>query len=155
MSQNSCLPLARLVGFTALVFAIMLTGCATVPMASLEHDSAAKEFVVPPDVSRIYLYRNESFGGAIPMTVSLDGQTMGQTGPKTYYMWDVPPGDHTVSSYAEDVSELKLTTMPGRAYYVWQEVKMGLWSARSQLQEVDEATGRSGVLECKLAQSAQ
>jgi len=32
---------------------------------------------------------------------------------------------------------------------------MGLWSARSQLQEVDEVTGQAGVLECKLAQSAQ
>ncbi|HSS63122.1 MAG TPA: DUF2846 domain-containing protein, partial [Gammaproteobacteria bacterium] len=115
----------------------------------------AKEFTTPPDSWRIYLYRNESFRGAIPMTVSLDGKTMGQTGPKTYYMWDVSPGEHTVTSYSENVATLNLTTMPGRAYYVWQEVKMGLWSARSELEEVDEATGQAAVRECKLAQSAQ
>ena len=55
---------------------------------------------------------------------------------------------------AENVSTLKLTTEPGKTYYVWQEVKMGAFMARSQLQQVDEATGRKGVLECKRAQSA-
>lgn len=38
----------------------------------------------------------------------------------------------------------------GRNYFVWQELKMGLWMARGKLQEVNEATGRAGVLESKL-----
>jgi hypothetical protein len=155
MSKSLNAPLACLIGIAALIGTLTLAGCATVPMASMEQDSAAKGFATPPDLSRIYLYRNKSFGGAIPLTVSLDGKTMGQTGPNTYFVWDVSPGEHTVTSYSEDVSTLNLTTAPGRAYYIWQEVKRGLWSAQSQLQEVDEATGRSGVLECKLAQSAQ
>jgi hypothetical protein len=41
----------------------------------------------------------------------------------------------------------------GKTYYIWQEVKMGLWMARSLLQEVDEETGRKGVSECTRAQS--
>lgn len=40
----------------------------------------------------------------------------------------------------------------GKNYFVWQEVKMGLWMARSALQTVDEATGRKGVAECKRIQ---
>ena len=148
-------PLSRLLGLATLLVTLILTGCATVPMAPMEQDTAAKEFVPPSDQSRIYLYRNETFGGAIPMTISLDGRTMGQTGPQTYFMWDVSPGQHTITSHTENVVSLSVNTISGRAYYVWQEVKVGMWSAQSQLQEVDETTGQAGVRECKLAQSAQ
>jgi hypothetical protein len=101
MSKSLNAPLACLIGIAALIGTLTLAGCATVPMASMEQDSAAKGFATPPDLSRIYLYRNKSFGGAIPLTVSLDGKTMGQTGPNTYFVWDVSPGEHTVTSYSE------------------------------------------------------
>ena len=133
---------------------VLLSGCASVPMASLEDDTQAKRFAVKAEKSSIYLYRNESFGGAIPMTVSLNGKVAGQTAPQTYFVWEVDPGSHEIASHTENVSALKLTTEAGKAYYVWQEVKMGAFMARSQLQQVDEETGRKGVLECKRAQSA-
>jgi hypothetical protein len=136
-----------LVGAAAVAFA----GCAAVTMAPIDQDAEAKKFEVPAGQSRIYVYRNESFGGAIYMTLSLDGRIMGRTAAQTYFMWDVAPGKHTVSSHAEDVSTVTLETAPGRSYYIWQEVKMGLWMARSALQQVDEKTGRAGVLECQLA----
>ena len=132
----------------------MLAGCASVPMASLESDSAAKQFQVAADKSRIYIYRNENMGGAIPMSLSVDGRMLGQSGPKTFFMVDVDPGSHTVSSHTENVSTLTVDAKAGKAHYIWQEVKMGMWSARSQLQEVDAATGQAGVAECKLAQPA-
>ena len=44
---------------------------------------------------------------------------------------------------------MKLNTVGGKAYYIWQEVKMGMWMARTLVQEVDEETGRKGVGECK------
>ena len=143
-------------GLTGLLLGlvVLLSGCASVPMASLEDDTQAKRFAVKADKSNIYLYRNESFGGAIPMSVSLDGKVAGQTGPQTYFLWEVEPGSHEVASHSENVASLKLNTEPGKAYYVWQEVKMGLWMARSLLQQTDEETGRKGVLECKRAQSA-
>jgi hypothetical protein len=140
-----------------LIFLICLTtflgGCASVPMASLDDDTRGKSFSVRPDKSSIYLYRNESLGGAIPMTVALDGKVAGQTGPQTYFMWEVDPGAHEIASHAENIVTIKLTTEAGKTYFVWQEVKMGLWMARSALQQVDEETGRKGVAECKRAQS--
>ncbi len=87
------------------------------------------------------------------MTVALNGKVAGQTGPQTYFLWEVDPDPHEVSSLAENTSTLKLNTEAGKAYFIWQEVKMGLWMARSQLQQVDEETGRKGVAECKRAQS--
>ena len=143
-------------GLTGLLLGlvVLLSGCASVPMASLEDDTQAKRFAVKPEKSNIYLYRNESLGGAIPMTVSLNGKVAGQTGPQTYFVWEVDPGSHEIASHTENVSTLKLTTEAGKTYYVWQEVKMGAFMARSLLQQVDEETGRKGVLECKRAQSA-
>jgi len=87
------------------------------------------------------------------MTVSLDGKLAGQTGPQTYFMWEVEPGPHEVTSTAENTVSLKLNTEAGKAYYIWQEVKMGFWMARSLLQQVDEQTGRKEVAECKRVQS--
>ena len=138
----------------ALFLVGVLSGCASVPMASLDEDVRAKTFTVREGKSNIYLYRNELFGGAIPMTVALDGKVAGQTGPQTYFMWEVDPGPHEVASHAENIITLKLNTEAGKAYYIWQEVKMGLWMARSQLHQVDEETGRKAVLECERAQSS-
>ncbi len=137
-----------------LALVVLVTGCASVPMTSVEDDSRAKAFSVKPDKSNIYVYRNETFGGAIAMTLSLDGKVAGESAPMTYFVWEVESGQHEIKSHASNVSILLLTTQPGKNYYVWQEVKMGALYARSQLQQVDEETGRKGVLECKRAQSA-
>jgi hypothetical protein len=143
-----------LLWFSAAFCSVLVSGCASVPMASLDDDAKAKTFTASPTKSSIYLYRNENFGGAIPLTVSLDGKMAGQTAAMTYFLWEVEPGGHEIGSHAENVSTLKLVTEAGKAYYVWQEVKMGLWMARSQLQQVDDATGRKAVAECKRAQSS-
>ena len=136
-----------------LVAASLLGGCASVPMASLDDDAKAKTFSVREGKSNIYVYRNETFGGAIPITVALNGKVAGQTGPNTYFLFEVEPGSHEVSSIAENNSLLKLNAEAGKSYFVWQEVKMGVWMARSQLQQVDEQTGRKAVAECKRAQA--
>ncbi len=130
--------------------AVLASGCASVPMASPEKDSAAKTFSVKRSKANIYVYRNESMGGAIKMTLALDGKLVGSTGPKTYALLEVDPGKHTLISGAENDSTLSVSAASGRNYFVWQEVKMGLMTARSALQLVDEATGKAGVAECKL-----
>ena len=133
----------------------LLTGCASVPMASMERDTAAKNFVVKSDKANIYVYRNETFGAAIKMPVALDGKLVGDTASKTYMVLEVSPGNHTIVSKTENDSTVVLDLAAGRNYYVWQEVKMGMFAARSALHEVDEATGRAGIAECKLIDAKQ
>ncbi len=106
----------RLVALLAIMSA--LAGCASVPMMPLKDDVQAKTFTVSKDKSNIYLYRNETFGGAIPMTVTLDGKVAGQTGPETYFLWEVAPGSHMISSVAENTAFINLVTKPGEAYFV-------------------------------------
>jgi len=127
----------------------LVTGCASVPMASPDEDAKAKSFAVQADKSNIYMYRNEFFGNAVAMAVELDSKLAGQTAHHTYFLFEVSPGPHQVSSVAENTSTVQLTTVGGKAYFVWQEVKMGMWNAGTQLHEVDEETGRKGVSECQ------
>jgi hypothetical protein len=136
--------------FCALV-AGSLMGCASVPMATPEADGTAKQFQAKPGYANIYLYRNETFGAAIAMTVSLDGKIEGRTGPQTYFLWEVAPGKHEIASHTENTARIVIDAQAGKNHYVWQEVKMGFWQPASQLHEVSEIEGKKGVLECKRA----
>lgn len=138
----------------ALFIAILVfTGCASVPMASMEQDTAAKSFAVKPDKANIYVYRNETFGAAIKMPVALNGKLVGDTASKTYLKLEVQAGEHTLLSKTENDAIVKLNAEAGKNYFVWQEVKMGVWAARSALQLVDEQVGKAGVNECKLVEA--
>jgi len=140
----------KIVIIAGLISAALLSGCASVPMASKEMDAQAKTFNVAPGKSNIYIYRNETFGAAMKLAVAVDGKSIGQTASKTYFALEVEPGKHTIVSMAENTSSVDLVTEVGKNYFVWQEIKMGVLSARSKLQLVDEAAGKTAVGECKL-----
>jgi hypothetical protein len=137
------------------IFGLLLVGCASVPMANIERDNMAKTFAPQADKAKIYVYRNETFGAAIKLPVALDGRLVGDTASKTYFLFVVPPGEHKLITKAENDSILPLMVEAGRNYFVWQEIKMGLWAARANLQLVDELTGRKGVEECKLIEETK
>jgi hypothetical protein len=142
-------------GAVLVAAALSLGGCASVPMASVEKDAAAKSFAAKSGKSNIYVYRNETLGAAVKLPLVLDGKAVGDTAAKTYLMLEVAPGSHTLISKGENDSVLPLTTVSGKNYFVWQEVKMGMFSPRTALQVVDEAAGQAGVNECKLVEVAQ
>jgi hypothetical protein len=119
-------------------------------MDRLEKDSEAKTFATLPEKASLYIYRDEVFGAAIPMTVLLNGRNLGQTASKTYFHLNLLPGTYEIDSAAENTAHLSLELEANKNYFVWQEVKMGLWMARSALHQVEEEKGRAGVLESKL-----
>lgn len=146
MKVNIVTPKVLLAGIAL----VLLASCASVPMASLDADEKAKQFRSSSPKANLYIYRNEFFGHGIPMMVSVNGKVLGQTAANTYFYLQLNPGSYSLQSHTENVSEQKLQIESGRNYFIWQEVKMGMVSARSQLQEVDEKMGRNGVLESKL-----
>jgi hypothetical protein len=131
---------------------LLISGCASVPMASPEADASAKTYQADPSKASIYIYRNEVFGAAVKMPVLLNNVLVGDTTSKTYIFRQVDPGTHVITSKTEKDVTLSLDVQAGNNYFVWQEVKMGAFAARSQLHLVDEATGKAGVAECKLVQ---
>ncbi|HZR71209.1 MAG TPA: DUF2846 domain-containing protein [Burkholderiales bacterium] len=130
----------------------LLSACATVPMASDGSDSTAKSFATTPGKANIYVYRNESLGMAIKHPITLDGRMVGDTAAKTYFLLPVNPGKHTIVSLTDSDNPLAIDAQSGRNYFVWLQMKMGMFAPRSNLQLVDEAEGRKGVMECKLIQ---
>ncbi len=142
--------LKKVIVSAAIISALFLSGCASVPMASIENDAKAKEFSVQKDKANIYIYRNESLGFAIKMPVLIDGMAVGDTAANTYVFKTVEPGKHTVVSKTEKDETLTIDTKVGNNYFIWQEVKMGVWSARSKLHLVNEEEGKKAVRECKL-----
>jgi hypothetical protein len=132
---------------------VLLAGCASVPKASPERDRSAKQFAAPQNgKAALYVFRNESFGAAIKMSLLLDGKIVGDTAAKTFHWVEIDPGKHTLIGKAENESTLDFDAAPGQKVFVWQEVKLGILSARNKLQLVDDDKGRSGVGECELAE---
>lgn len=134
----------------AVIVSAALVGCASVPLGDVKQDEAAKTFAVKGDKAGVYIYRNETLGAALKFDLTLDGKYLGQTASKTYFYQEVAPGKHTLTSKAENTDTLEFEAMAGKLYYVWQEVKVGLLTARNKLKLVDEAEGKQGVLESKL-----
>lgn len=132
---------------------VSLVGCASVNMGDPQQDAAAKRFAAPKDNAAVYIYRNESMGAAVKMDVEIDGKPVGITGANTYLYKEVAPGKHTITSKAENTDSVEIDAKPGTLHYIWQEVKMGVLYARTKLHLVDEAQGKKGVTETKLAET--
>lgn len=139
---------------TILLGSIMVLGmsaCAgRVHVAAPELDAQAKAISAPGDKALVYLYRNEAFGGGVSMKVMIDGRDMGVTGPKSFMLFQLTPGKHVFTSQAENTANLDLDAKAGETYFIWQEVKMGIFFARTKLQVMEPVEGRKGVMECDL-----
>ncbi len=134
----------------SLASAVLFAGCASVPMASPEQDSKAKQFSTTGGKANIYIYRDETMGSAIKMPLLIDGMSVGDTVAHSYVLKEVSPGSHTIVSKTENDATLNVNAQAGKNYFVWQEVKMGMMTAGSALHEVDAAKGQAAVKECKL-----
>jgi hypothetical protein len=142
----------RAVVLAAFLFALV-SGCASVPMASLEDDAIRKEFNAPTDgKAGLYIYRNSNFGGAIKKNIYVDQQFLGQTAPMVYHYVELDQGEHIVTTESEfGNNDILLKAEAGVNYFVRAFMKMGLVVAGAGIEQVDEAEGKKGVLACKLA----
>ncbi len=137
----------------ALIGFAIVSGCASIKQAPLSADTEAKEFAPKPDVAQVYVYRNETLGAALSMPVTVDGKLAGNTGPNSFFKFDLSPGKHVITSQGDE-SEITLETKAGELYFVWQEVKMGVFSGGSKLQLVEPEVGMEGVRECRMIESS-
>lgn len=138
----------------ALAATILMSGCASVPMAPKEADAALKTFSTPAqDKAALYIYRNSFVGQALKKTLTLDGVIIGETANKVYFYKEISPGEHTLSTESEfSDNAINFTAEPGKTYFAEQYIKLGAFVGGAGLRMVDEATGKKGVSECSLAQ---
>jgi hypothetical protein len=86
--------------------AMLFTGCASTTRATADMDKKAKVFTPADNKSTLFIYRNEYFGGAIGIPVKINGQDIGETGPKSFFRLDLDAGLYVITSEAETKTEL-------------------------------------------------
>lgn len=138
----------------AIVLAV-LSGCASVPMASKEQDAAAKSFAAPAsDKAGLYVYRNSFVGQALRKVVSIDGTVIGTTANKTYFYKEIAPGGHKLTTESEfGDNSVTFQAEGGKNYYARQYIKMGVFVGGSGIEMVSEDVGKKAILDCERAQS--
>ena len=137
------------------LLALLLSGCASVPMGSIENDAKAKTFSAPsPGTAGLYIYRNSAVGQALTKSLSIDGKSIGNSANKVYFYKEVPPGTHTIATESEfSDNTLEIAVEAGKLYFIRQYIKLGLFVGGANLEVVTEDVGKKDVLECSIAQS--
>lgn len=138
------------------VVGMLFAGCAaSVPLTPADLDVEAKRFTPPSGRSNIYVFRGGAFGGsAIAFQIIVDGKVIGSIAPGTYHLIVVEPGDHSIAATSQENSKLvRLRAEPGRNYFFEVHAKMGMRSARVDLEVSDDTKGREGVAGSKRAES--
>jgi len=139
--------------------AMLLTGCATVPLASKADDQRAKEFKAPDSKCRVYCYRPYKFAGsAIKLPVILNGKRRVELAPNTFTYFDVPPGPHTVATFSRDpvfgtVFPIKLNIQPGEVIFLWHGSKVSGGGFAARLIREDEEVAKRKMRGCRLVQA--
>lgn len=148
--------LRKIITSVAVISALLLHGCASVPMASADLDKAKKEFSAPADgKAGLYIYRNSVLGAALKKTITLDGNIIGESAPNTYFYKELEPGKHELATESEfSDNALTLELQKGINYFVHQYIKIGAFVGGAGLKSVTAEEGKKGVLECKLAQES-
>jgi hypothetical protein len=128
---------------------LFLVGCAsTVQHVSMPDQSKAVE---DPAKGRIYVMRPSSFGAAVSMNITDNGAEIGSTGPGGYLCWEREPGDVILSSSSENTSRVSLPVRSGSIHFVRQNIRWGIWVARTDLEVLDETEGAKVLKKCKPA----
>lgn len=134
---------------------ILLTGCASVPMAGPGADAEGKRFdPPPPGQSVLYLYRNSLLGSEVAFTLADNQQPIGSLADKTWIRVEVPPGQHVITCAAPSHAPLTQTpaqaatvdVAPGETRFFEVDVWPGLpLNPRCKATEVSADQGRAGV----------
>lgn len=132
---------------------ILLSACASVPMASEQQRSTASNFKPPNGEAGLYVYRQSGFvGSAVVHPVYLDGRILGNNGPGTFLFTTLQPGRHIVSA---GVTQVPIDAAPNGLYFVRQTADMTMVGTlhTSSVRLVSTEQGKRGLRECKQASS--
>jgi hypothetical protein len=130
----------------ALVAALTVGGCTSVPQASAERDAEARQFNTHPATAAIYVYRSDP-GGTEQVADSvlwMDSRLIGTTLPRSYCRLDVRPGRRVLHGAGHDTGRLALDASAGEIYFVALNVAGGI----SYFRQVPVETGKREMLHC-------
>lgn len=129
-----------------------LGGCSAVGKMPIEFDDYARSLQPDQDNALVYVLRPTGYGKISLFTVTCDGDSIGATGGGRYIYTMQKPGPHLFISKAENKSELPIVLEAGETYYLEQKVKMGLFSARNNLERLSDEEGIEKLAKCSLSE---
>lgn len=138
-----------------IIITAVLSGCASVPMASDAESNAAKEFKAPSEnTAGLYVFRKDAFvGQALSKDVKVNGKCIGETAPGIFFYEEIEGGkEHTISTESEfSENELVVKAESGELYFVEQFIKMGAFVGGAGLEQHDTESGKKEVSVVNLA----
>jgi len=130
------------------ILSMLLSACASVPVASPEMDMKMKSMAPPPGKALLYVYRNAVFAGSsVLFKIIVDGNTAGTLAERTYLAVLLEPGKHRVHD-GNPQNLLPLNIEAGKTYYV----KV---SAVSNPSSVREDNARKAMADYKLIDESE
>jgi hypothetical protein len=135
--------------------ALVLTGCASVNMASKEESDKAKQFSAPgAGNSGLYVYRNSFVGKALKKDIWVDGKCLGESASDVFFYTQVEGGKkHKIETESEfSPNALELFMEAGKNYFVRQFIKLGAFVGGADLEPIPEEQGKADVAKLALAQ---
>lgn len=106
-------------------------------------------FAAPPNqLAQICVLRPHLLAGAVTFPVRDNGKLVGATRGASYFCYWAQPGQHRVTSEADDVQEANVQTIAGARYYLHQRVKNTFGFVSSPMEWVSETEARTMVETC-------
>ena len=138
--------------FIAVIF---LSGCASVPMESIQATNNAKEFKLPDrENAGVYVYRDDSsFGAALKKSVWIDGECIGETAKGVFFYQEVEGNkEHRISTESEfSANDIVMYLETKKLYFIRQYIKIGVFVGGAGLEIKDTVEGIKEVSKLKLA----
>ncbi|SEU17888.1 DUF2846 domain-containing protein [Variovorax sp. OV084] len=135
--------------------ALLMTGCASVNMASKEESDKAKQFSAPAaGKSGLYVYRNSFAGKALKKDIWVNGNCLGESASDVFFYTQVDGGKKSKIETESEFSpnSLEVFMDAGKNYFVRQFIKMGAFVGGADLEQIPEEQGKADVAKLGLAQ---
>lgn len=134
--------------------ALLISGCASVEMASQADSAKAKQFSPPSKGNAgVYVYRDSFIGKALKKDVWIDGHCVGESAPDVFFYTEVEGGKtHKVNTQSEfSPNTLELMFEAGKNYFIRQFIKMGVFVGGAGLEQIPEEQGKQAVAKLEMA----
>jgi len=142
----------------AITSALVLSGCASVNMASKAESAKAKQFNQPSQGNAgLYVYRDSFVGKALKKDIWVNGGCLGESAPDVFFYTEVAGGKvHKIDTESEfSPNGLELMTEANKNYFVRQYIKMGVLVGGAGVELISEQQGKLAVAKLEMAQPGQ
>jgi hypothetical protein len=134
--------------------ALLMTGCASVNMASKEESDKAKQFSAPAaGKSGLYVYRNSFAGKSLKKDILVNGKCLGESASDVFFYTQVEGGKknkiETESEFSPNSMELFMDA--GKNYFIRQFIKIGAFVGGADLEQIPEEQAKADIAKLGLA----